>query len=116
MFLRKMGRRYLLLHNYRDGSGRVCQRRLGHFERATELRRSLTCDDWRAEFSRKHPDLSVDWERLRERTEELADDQAHISRAERIRILTRNLVTLLREEGPEQRAGLLRQLQESLGE
>jgi len=31
MFIRKHGRRYLILHSYRDGRGKVCQRRLGHF-------------------------------------------------------------------------------------
>ena len=111
-----MGRRYLLLHNYRDGSGKVCQRRLGHFEQGSELRRSLICRDWRADFARKHPELTVDWQRLRERAEELADDREYASRAQRIQLLTRNLVTLLREEGAEQRAALLGQLQEALGE
>jgi len=39
MFLRKMGRRYLLLHSQRMGDGRVRQRRLGHFEQLAELRK-----------------------------------------------------------------------------
>jgi tetratricopeptide (TPR) repeat protein len=32
MFLRRSGRKILLLHSYRDGSGRVCQLRLDHLE------------------------------------------------------------------------------------
>ena len=64
MYLRKMGRRYLLLHCQRMGDGRVRQRRLGHFEQAAELRQSLSCGRWRAEFERKFPKVSVDWQQL----------------------------------------------------
>lgn len=64
MFLRKMGRRYLLLHAYRDGRGRVCQRRLGHFEGAEEMRQRLLEPEWRAGLQRDYPDVRMDWGRL----------------------------------------------------
>ena len=61
MYLRKMGRRFLLLHSQRLGDGRVLQRRLGHFEQGAELRRSLSCARWREQFRKKNPGVSVDW-------------------------------------------------------
>lgn len=66
MFLRKQGRRFLLLHSYRDGRGKVGQRRLWCFENARQLERA----DWsaiRAELSQSCPEIKVDWFGLRSR-------------------------------------------------
>ena len=73
MYLRKMGRRFLLLHSQRLGDGRVLQRRLGHFEQGSELRQSLGCARWREQFQRKNPDVSMDWRRLQEQAQHLTE-------------------------------------------
>jgi len=41
MFIKKHGRRCLLLHSYRDGRGKSCHRRLAHFADAAGLERAL---------------------------------------------------------------------------
>ena len=101
MFLRKMGRRYLLLHSQRMGDGRVRQRRLGHFEQLAELRQSLSCGRWRADFARKFPRVSVDWERVSGQAEQFPEAPPPRDRHQRIAMLKRNLLTLLREDGPD---------------
>lgn len=69
MFLRRMRRRILILHSYRDGRGKVCQRRLGHFTDLAGLEREL--DD----LPRRCPDLYCDGPRLRDRARKLLHDQ-----------------------------------------
>ncbi len=64
MFLRKRGRRVLLLHSYRDGQGRVCQARLGHFLEVDEARRCLYEPAWREDFAGRFPGVKVDWARV----------------------------------------------------
>jgi len=67
MFLRKRHLRYVLLHTYRDGRGRVRQRRLGHFEDRAALARQLEPERWSCwvkAFAQDYPEVKVDWERL----------------------------------------------------
>ena len=111
MFLRKMGRRYLLLHSQRMGDGRVRQRRLGHFEQVAELRQSLSCGRWCADFERKFPWISVNWGRVREQAERLPEVAPRADREQRIALLKRNLLNLLREEGPEATREFLREVE-----
>lgn len=70
MFLRRSGRRILLLHSYRDGRDQVCQLRLGHLleEEAAERFES---PDWRAEIEAGLPGVRIKWSHLRERLVEL---------------------------------------------
>ena len=111
MFLRKMGRRFLLLHSQRMGDGRVLQRRLGHFEQAAELRQSLGCARWREEFQKKNPGVSVDWRRLHEQAQHLPEDPPRTGREQRIALLKRNLLSLLQEESHEGIRGFIRELE-----
>ena len=111
MYLRKMGRRFLLLHSQRLGDGRVLQRRLGHFEQGAELRRSLSCARWREQFRKKNPGVSVDWRRLQEQAQHLPDDPPRTGREQRIALLKRNLLSLLREEGHEGIRGFIQELE-----
>ncbi len=66
MFLRRSGRRILLLHSYRDGRDQVCQMRLGHLLEEEALER-FDCPDWKAEIEASLPRLRVKWSHLRER-------------------------------------------------
>jgi len=59
MFLRRMGRKILVLHSYRDGTGRVCQRRLAHFDSAEEAAERLADPDWQADLNHRYPELAV---------------------------------------------------------
>lgn len=54
----------LLLHSYRDGQGRVCQARLGHFAEVEEARHCLSQPSWRQDFARRFPEVKVDWARV----------------------------------------------------
>ena len=105
MFLRKQGRRVYLLHSYRDGRGRVCQRRLAHFVDAVSLERQL------ADLPTRCPDIdSKAISKIREQAEDLLPkvEVKSVSRAERIRRATRALLTLLAEgENPGEVAGEL---------
>jgi len=62
MFLRMRGRQVLLLHNYRDGRGRVRQRCLGRL--AQQEIEQLQSPAWQREFCRTFPEIRPDWERL----------------------------------------------------
>ncbi|MFN8611891.1 MAG: hypothetical protein U0931_30380 [Vulcanimicrobiota bacterium] len=64
MFLRKMGHRYLLLHSYRDGRGKVCQRRLAHFESPAQMHVNLNRAEWRERLQTDYPEIKMDWRRL----------------------------------------------------
>ena len=111
MFLRKMGRRYLLLHSQRMGDGRVRQHRLEHFEQLAELRQSLGCGRWRGDFEQKFPKVSINWERLCEQAERLPETAPRPDRGQRIALLKRNLLTLLREEGPDATRNFIREME-----
>ena len=96
MFIRKHGRRYLILHSYRDGRGKVCQRRLGYFLDAAGLQRQL------AELPVRCPDLADGLDGLRNRGQAILGDgspcEAAPQRAQRIRRAARLLSTYLAEE------------------
>lgn len=64
MFLRRMGRKILVLHSYRDGSGRVCQRRLADFDSADEAAERLADRGWRNALQERYPELVGQAERL----------------------------------------------------
>lgn len=87
MFLRKRGRRFLLLHSYRDGQGRVCQARLGHFDDVEEARRCLDSPAWRREFAGRFPDLEVDWARVAQQAAETPASSSPARRANGARSL-----------------------------
>lgn len=55
-----MGQKFLLLHSYRDGTGRVCQRRLAHFGNLEEARSQLADPAWQQTFQQRYPDLPFD--------------------------------------------------------
>jgi len=80
MFLRKRGRRILLLHSYRDGQGKVCQARLGHFLEVGEARRCLAQRAWREDFARRFPEVNVDWQQLLEQARKLKRNAPQPSR------------------------------------
>jgi tetratricopeptide (TPR) repeat protein len=94
MFLRKMGRRILILHSYRDGRGKVCQRRLGDFSDAAGLEREL------GELPRKCPDFDCDVSRLRSRGQELLNvaDGPRASPTDQARKALKKLLNWLAEE------------------
>ena len=56
MFFRQMGRKILLLHSYRDGTARVCQRRLAHFGSVEEARTQVADPGWQQTFPERYPD------------------------------------------------------------
>lgn len=86
MFLRKRGRRVLLLHSYRDGQGRVCQARLGHFEEVDEARRCLRSSQWREDFARRFPEVKVDWSRVSEQAREIPKNSTTRPRARPLKV------------------------------
>lgn len=98
MYIRKKGQRFYLLHSYRDGSGRVYQRRLGHFSDENGLRRQLD------EIAHRCPELSGSIPDLRLRAlEELRKIQPFPSRtieqvSDKICRAARLLLRLLAEE------------------
>lgn len=77
MFLRQMGRRILILHSYRDGLGKVCQRRLGHFLDSTSLEKQLD------ELPGRCPEFAGEWVRLRQRAQALLDSTRPLQPRER---------------------------------
>ena len=101
MYLRKKGRRIVLLHSYRDGRQRVRQMRLGHLEQDQALDH---LDDiaWRRDFELRNSDLKLDWDRLRAQAVALIDpDLAPLhrpERAERIEQILKTLLQLLNHE------------------
>jgi tetratricopeptide (TPR) repeat protein len=106
MFLRKMGRRFLLLHAYRDGRGIVCQRRLGHFESPQEMHARLAEAEWCGRLERDYPEVRMNWPRLREDARRLEAEPA-VARVSASRGrpslagTLRKLVRLAAEEGDE---------------
>ena len=95
MFLLNKGRRVLILHSYRDGRGKVCQRRLGHFCDHASLELVL------AKLSQNNPNTQL--LALRLQAEEMLNGGGHKvvtpqQRAERIRRATRSLLAMLAEE------------------
>lgn len=94
MFVRKRGRRYLILHSYRDGRGKVCQRRLGAFVDAPGLVRQL------AELPERCPEMAAFLPKLQVQAEALLREQSSDPerRAQRIRRTARLLSTYLAEE------------------
>jgi tetratricopeptide (TPR) repeat protein len=92
MFVRQTGRRFLLLHSYREGGSRVCQLALHRFDGVGEVVEALEPRGWRAlrgKVEGQFPHLVLDWDGLRGR-------------------LTRLLERLQEAGGPEERvrAGL----------
>lgn len=97
MFLRKRGRRVLLLHSYRDGQGRVCQARLGHFDEVEEARRCLREPAWREDFARRFPHVKVEWDRVTRQAADTPKNPAKASRSRPLAVrLDEALSTLLR--------------------
>lgn len=67
MFFRQRKNRILLLHSYRDGEGKVCQRRLATFLSSAELQGLLSDGDrWADALQQAHPDIRCNAEHLRE--------------------------------------------------
>lgn len=130
MFLRKRHQRYVLIHSYRDGRGRVRQLRLGHFEGKTALALQLEPERWQhwiSAFAEDHPEVQVDWQRLRGQAQRFLEsndfeDKARPtkrvlteSRVERIERMIRALSSLLdREDEPEVLQRLVPQLEQLL--
>lgn len=94
MFLRKMCRRILILHSYRDGRGKVCQRRLGHFHDLAGLERELK------ELPTRCPELHWDEAKLRDCAERLLSSSEPSRQAARHRAgqALRTLLNWLAEE------------------
>lgn len=67
MFLRRVGNQILMLQSYRDGRGKVRQRRLGDFRDLQEVKDPL----WRVHFQIRFPEIQVDWSAFILRAEEL---------------------------------------------
>ena len=125
MFLRKRGRRFLVLHSYRDGRGKVCHRRLGHFCDRAGMDRLLV------QLPERFPRPVDELTRLREQAEaELGESaegasgergwggvgvRAASERAERLRRATRALLTMLAEEDDPQVLDSLRGDLDELG-
>jgi hypothetical protein len=106
MFLRKMGRKILLLHSARDGSGKVLQRRLGDFANAQEAKRQLKNRDWCRRFEERYPEVKLDRPQLLRKATELAakpatrrgsQNRASKSPEDRITSATRALRKLLEQ-------------------
>ncbi|GMU52793.1 MAG: hypothetical protein AMXMBFR33_19390 [Candidatus Xenobia bacterium] len=79
MFLRKSGRKFLLLHSYREGGSRVRQLTLRQFEGVSGLRVALTRAGWRAlqeELEQEFPHLEVDWDGLNGKLAEIVGREA----------------------------------------
>lgn len=100
MYLRKQGRRIYLLQSYRDGQGRVRQRRLGHFTDLASWHRQ------RLELPLRCPELRGELDSLRDRAESMLEGQTPRSQpkssVESIRGLVRTLLTKLAEEDDEE--------------
>lgn len=60
MFLRRMGQKILMLHNYRDGTGKVRQLRVADFAGAHEAVRQLGDRKWLQALKEHYPDLKFD--------------------------------------------------------
>jgi len=134
MFLRKRHQRYVLLHSYRDGRGRVRQRRLGHFEGKDALARHLQPErwqQWKAAFVEEHPEVNVDWQRLQIQAQKFVDDSdpadkpgaltkrrtSRKSREEKIEQHLRALTSLLEQESqPEFLQRIVPKLEQLLSE
>lgn len=101
MFLRRMGRRILILHSYRDGRGKVCQRRLGHFSDVAGLELELR------ELPQRCANIECDVSRLRARGQELlgAEEGPRATSTEQARRALRRLLNWLAEESEVQRLG-----------
>jgi len=88
-----MCRRVLILHSYRDGRGKVCQRRLGHFTNLAGLERELQ------DLPRRCPELECDVPRLRQRAKTLLSQcEEPKGSSERARKAVRALLDWLSEE------------------
>ncbi len=75
MFLRKSGRRFLLLHSYREGGSRVCQLVLHRFDGVGGLMEALAPRGWRAlrdKVEGQFPQLTADWDGLRSKLGQLS--------------------------------------------
>ena len=101
MFLRRMGRKILLLHNYRDGAGKVRQQRLGDFAGAQDAACQLRDEKWLQELKALYPDFRFDQERLLERARTLQDkpppQRVQKARSRNLHhIIERTLLTLQR--------------------
>ncbi len=71
-----MGKKILLLHSYRDGTGKVRQRRLGDFANPREAVRQLRDKKWRQQLAASYPQLEFEGERLLERARVLLQSPA----------------------------------------
>lgn len=99
MFWRKVGRRYHLIHSYRDGRGKVCQLKVRQFLDAESLERQLArWGELERELRALHP--RVDGERLRAQAEQALReaDPPGVDRAARARELCRQLRRLVDDD------------------
>lgn len=74
MFLRKIGRQFLLLHSYREGTTRVCQLVVERFKGILELQACL--ENWgslQRHVEVRFPQVRVDWDGLREKLLKLVE-------------------------------------------
>lgn len=76
MFVRQAGRRFLLLHSYREGGSRVCQLVLHRFDGPSGVVEALEPRGWRAlrgKVEGQYPQLVLDWDGLRGRLTRLLE-------------------------------------------
>jgi tetratricopeptide (TPR) repeat protein len=75
MFLRRLGRKVLVLHSYRDGQGKVRQRRLADFQNSAELRAVVDggWEEWRGRMQTTYPDCNGNWNELWRKARHLCD-------------------------------------------
>ncbi len=105
MFWRQQGQRFLLLHNQRDGRGKVLQRRLFAC-RAEGLKAVLTERGWaalKAEVLQHDLECSPDWKALRAKAQELyseapREDKSTADRVGELRRAAGRLRALLEKE------------------
>ena len=91
-FLRKVCRRVLILHSYRDGRGKVCHRRLGHFSDAAGLEHELR------DLPQRCPELNWDEVRLRQQAQKLLTGPSpNPTSGQRARAALRTLMNWLAE-------------------
>lgn len=104
MFLRALGNRFFLFHSYRDGLGKVKQRRLHTFVSPEALRAHLEPRAWaalQANLTSRCPELSVDWERLRAQAQSMLQASPATRRPvqkERLQQACRVIARLIDEE------------------
>lgn len=90
MFLRIEGKRVELLHAYRDGRCKVCQRRLWTFRSSQELEQACW-EEIRDAVEGRWPDLRGDWERVAQQASRLSAPPRKSGQTDKLRQAARRL-------------------------